>query len=205
MIGKLTGIVDSIDTNGVIIDVSGVGYLVACSGRTLGRLGAGAAASLVIETRMREESLQLYGFLDTPERDWFRLLTTVQGVGAKVALAILSILGPDQLTPAIMAEDRAVLTQAPGVGDKLAARILNELTEKVDSMTVEAFTVIAGGDGDTPKAAADAVSALANLGYSRSEALGAVSHAAADLGPDAGVEVLVRAALAGLAPREINV
>ena len=204
MIGKLTGIIDSVDADGVIIDVSGVGYLVACSGRTLGRLSVGSAASLVVETQMREEALHLFGFLDTAERDWFRLLMTVQGVGARVALAILSILGPDQLAPAVMAGDRAPLTQAPGVGPKLAARILNELKDKVASMAPETFAVIAGREGETPAAASDAVSALANLGYSRTEALGAVSHAAAGLDPDAGVEALVRAALARLAPREIN-
>jgi Holliday junction DNA helicase RuvA len=204
MIGKLTGIIDSVDSDGVIIDVSGVGYLVACSGRTLGRLRVGAAASLVIETQMREEALHLFGFLDTAERDWFRLLTTVQGVGAKVALAILSILGPDQLVPAVMAGDRAALTQAPGVGPKLAARIANELKDKVDAMAPEAFAVVGGGEGAAPGAAADAISALANLGYRRTEALGAVSHATTDIGPDAGVEALVRAALARLAPREIN-
>ena len=204
MIGKLTGILDSVDSDGVIIDVSGVGYLVACSGRTLGRLRVGAAASLVIETQMREEALHLFGFLDTAERDWFRLLTTVQGVGAKVALAILSILGPDQLVPAVMAGDRAALTKAPGVGPKLAARIANELKDKVGAMAPETFAVVGGGEGDAPGAAADAISALANLGYSRTEALGAVSHATADIGPDAGVEALVRAALARLAPREFN-
>ena len=204
MIGKLTGIIDSQDAGGVIIDVSGVGYLVACSGRTLGRLRVGAAASLVIETQMREEALHLFGFLDTAERDWFRMLTTVQGVGAKVGLAILSILGPDQLAPAIMAGDRAALTQAPGVGPKLAARILNELKDKVAGMMPETIALVAGQDGATPAAAADAISALANLGYSRTEALGAVSHAAAGLDADAGVEALVRAALARLAPREIN-
>ena len=204
MIGKLTGIIDSQDAGGVIIDVSGVGYLVACSGRTLGRLSVGAAASLVIETQMREEALHLFGFLDTAERDWFRLLTTVQGVGAKVALAILSILGPDQLVPAVMAGDRAAFTQAPGVGPKLAARIVNELKDKVGSMAPETFAAVAGQEGEAPVAAADAISALANLGYSRTEALSVVSHVAAGLGPDAGVEVLVRAALVRLAPREIN-
>lgn len=209
MIGKLTGVVDTIEPGGAIIDVSGVGYRVHCSGRTLARFAIGASVSLVIETQVRDEVILLYGFSGADERTWFRLLTSVQGVGAKVALAILSVLEPHDLAPAVAAADRAAFGQAPGVGPKLAQRIINELKDKVGLLPLGpaaggAIGVAGIGAGGTGAPASDAVSALANLGYSRAEAFSAVSHAAAELGNDAKVEALVRAALARMAPKELG-
>src|SRR5204863_3802943 len=127
-IAKLSGILDSIGPEGAFVDVGGVGYLAFCSSRTLGRLPApGGAARLLVETHVREDHIHLYGFVDAAERDWFRLLTTVQGVGARLALAILSAVAPEALTLAIVAQDKAVLARADGVGPRLAARIANEL------------------------------------------------------------------------------
>src|SRR6185312_9648087 len=132
MIAKLTGILDHIGPEGAVIDVGGVGYLCFCSNRTLGQLPQpGGAARLLIETHVREDHIHLYGFADTAERDWFRILTTVQGVGAKVGLAILSVLSPDQVATAIAAGDKAMLARAEGVGPKLAGRIASELKDKV--------------------------------------------------------------------------
>ncbi len=131
MIAKLAGILDQIAADGAVIDVNGVGYLAFCSTRTLGRLPpAGAPVRLLVETHVREDHIHLYGFVDTAERDWFRLLTTVQGVGARLALAVLSAIGPDELGFAILAQDRASLARADGVGPRLAARIVNELRDK---------------------------------------------------------------------------
>jgi Holliday junction DNA helicase RuvA len=190
LIARLTGIVDSIGEDHAVIDVTGVGYLVFCSTRTLRSLAVGKSASVPIETHVREDHIHLYGFADTVERDWFRLLTTVQGVGAKLALAILSASEPKALADAIMAEDRATVTRAPGVGPKLAARIIAELKDKVGSAEV-VRPAFAGSRG----AAEDAVSALVNLGYRRGEAFGAVSHAVQRLGADAQLEQLITAGL----------
>jgi len=190
MIARLTGIVDSIGEDHAVIDVAGVGYLVFCSARTLRALTVGKSASIPTETHVREDHIHLYGFGDTVERDWFRLLTTVQGVGAKLALAILSTSEPKALADAIMAEDRATVTRAPGVGPKLAARIIAELKDKVGSAEV-VRPAFAGTRG----AAEDAVSALVNLGYRRGEAFGAVSHAVQRLGADAQLEQLITAGL----------
>ncbi len=206
MIAKLTGLVDSTGEaageNWAIIDVGGVGYLVFCSGRGLARLTVGEAASLMIETHVREDHIHLFGFVERVEREWFRLLTTVQGVGAKVALAILSVIEPDALMVAIAAADKAVLTQAAGVGPKLATRIISELRDKVGSMGVAAPV---GGPGTAVRSdATDAASALVNLGYEPIEALGAVSHVAGRLGAEAGVEALIRGGLAELAPKEVK-
>lgn len=200
MIAKLTGIVDSTGDGWAVIDVSGVGYLVFCSGRTLDRLAPGEAASLVIETHVREDHFHLYGFMDSVERDWFRLLTTVQGVGAKVGLAILTVLGGEELTHAIAAGDKAALSRAPGVGPKLAARIISELKEKVGAVALgpAADTKAPAFKGET----ADAASALVNLGYSPTAALGAISRAAGELGSESGVAALIRAALADLGSGE---
>ncbi len=195
MIAKLTGVLDSWGEDWAVIDVGGVGYLVYCSGRTLGRLpGAGGQASLTIETHVREDHIHLYGFADTLERDWFRLLTTVQGVGAKVALALLSVMSPDEIAAAIVAQDRAALTRAAGVGAKLAARMLVELKDRAAEVAVVRrvdFGAAGGDDGAT----GDAISALVNLGYRRVEAFGAVSEAARSLGGEAPVEALVKAGL----------
>lgn len=205
MISRLKGIIDGIDTDSAIIDVNGVGYLVFASGRTLSRLAFGEAATLEVETHVREDHIHLYGFADTAERDWFRLLTTVQGVGAKVALAMLGIMSPDELLQAIAAADKAAITRAPGVGPKLATRILTELKDKVGNLAlgVVAQQPVGGGavgtEGAAPTAVADAASALVNLGYGPSEALGAVSRVAADLGEGAGVEALIQGGLKELA------
>jgi Holliday junction DNA helicase RuvA len=207
MIAKLTGRVDSRGDDWVVIDVGGVGYLVFCSGRTLARLVDGGPVSLVIETHVREDHIHLYGFLDAAERGWFRLLTQVQGVGAKVGMAILSTLSVDEILHAIAAGDRAALSRAPGVGGKLAGRIASELKDKVGAIPLGAATQGAAAFARSAVGAAggktaDAVSALVNLGYGASEALRAVSQAAGRLGPDVDLPVLIRAGLSELAPRE---
>ncbi len=199
MIAKLTGVLDSIGEDWAVVDVGGVGYLAYCSGRTLRALpAAGAAVTLAIETHVREDHIHLYGFLDAAERDWFRLLTTVQGVGARVALAILTVLGPDAITDAIVAQDKTAFTQATGVGAKLAARLLSELKDRVGELVVVRpiqFAADAAGNGAGAGPVGDAISALVNLGYRRSEAYGAVSQAAGRLGADAGIEALITGGL----------
>ncbi len=205
MIAKLSGLIDQCGSDWTVIDVSGVGYLVFCSARTLGRLIPGEAASLVIETHVREDHIHLYGFLEESERSWFKLLTTVQGVGAKVALAILSVLSGDELVQAIAANDKATITRAPGVGPKLAVRLLSELKDKVATMALGPAAALGGGaasQGGLSESVSEATSALVNLGYSASHALSAVSHASAKLGAEAGLEELIRAGLAELAPRD---
>jgi len=198
MIAKLTGILDSVGDDWAILDVGGVGYLVFCSSRTLAQLpGTGEAVSFVIETHIREDHIHLYGFLDHAERDWFKLLTTVQGVGAKVGLGIQSVLGPKEMTDAILAQDKGMITRAPGVGPKLATRLLTELKDKVGGMASVAPAMAgAVAANDTDRAAMDdAVSALVNLGYRRGDAFGAVTGAMRSIGDDAGVEDLIRAGL----------
>jgi Holliday junction DNA helicase RuvA len=198
MIAKLSGRVDQTGPDWAVIDVGGVGYLVYCSGRTLARLPApGEPASLLIETHVREDHIHLYGFADAPARDWFRLLTTVQGVGARVALAVQSVLEPDELMRAVASQDKASLTRASGVGPKLAGRIVAELKDKVGSLALGAGVAPAGAaeGGPASGAIADAISALVNLGYRRVDAYGAVAEAARRLGPDAALDSLVRAGL----------
>ncbi len=208
MIAKLKGLIDSTGEGWAVIDVGGVGYLVFCSCRTLGRLGAGEVADVLVETHVREDHIHLYGFIDAAERDWFRLLTTVQGVGAKVALGLLSALSPDELLHAVAAADKAAVTQAPGVGPKLATRILSELKDKVGDLAlgvsagVVQMAAHGGGPEGTGGALRDAASALVNLGYQPSEALAAVGGAAGRLGDDATVEALIRAGLNELAPAD---
>jgi len=195
MIGKLTGIVDSLTEDGVILDVNGVGYLVQCPSSTLSRLTVGAHASLMIEMKVSEDAIRLYGFVSGEEREWFRLLQTVQSVGAKVALAILSTLSPRDLQRALALGDKAMIGRAPGVGPKLALRLTTELKDKAPAMMLR-------GDapGDAPVAIAprgaeaDAVAALLKLGYSESVAATAVARAAQDLG-DAEAGALIREAL----------
>jgi holliday junction DNA helicase RuvA len=202
MIAKLAGILDQIAADGAIVDVNGVGYIAFCSTRTLGRLPpVGAPVRLLIETHVREDHIHLYGFIDAGERDWFRLLTTVQGVGARLALAVLSAFAPDALHLAIVAQDKALLARAEGVGPRLAARIVNELRDKAGSLAMMAPAAAAAtapeiGEG----AAADAVSALVNLGYQRAQAFGAVAAATRRLGAAASAEALIRAGLRELAP-----
>ncbi|RAU20495.1 Holliday junction branch migration protein RuvA [Paramagnetospirillum kuznetsovii] len=203
MIAKLKGLIDSLGDDWAVVDCSGVGYLVSCSARSLGRLEAGTAASLFIETHVREDAIQLYGFLETGERDWFRLLTTVQGVGAKVALSILSVAAPEQLLQIIAAQDKAGLTRANGVGPKLALRILTELKDKAGKISLGGFApggpvVSLPGALPMPVSAGrmeDAISALVNLGYKRLEAFQAVGETARDLPEEADASTLIRAAL----------
>jgi holliday junction DNA helicase RuvA len=198
VIAKLTGRIEALSDGSCIVDVSGVGYLVNASTRTLSALPPGGVASLLIETHVREDAIVLYGFVESAERDWFRLLTTVQGVGAKVALGVLSALSPRELVAAIQAGDRASLTRAPGVGPKLAIRLLTELREKAGAMPI--------GSGFAPVmplpsggVAADALSALLNLGYRRPEAQAAVARAVERLGEGAALDQVIRDGLKELA------
>ncbi len=201
MIAKLKGVVDSVDTDSAIVDVGGVGYLVSASARTLRDLVVGTPATVLVETIVREDAIALYGFLETSERDWFRILTTVQGVGARVALSILSTLSPDEIARAIAAQDRATLSRPAGVGPKLAARLATELKDKAAAFG------IASPASSTPDAMAapagslneDAVSALVNLGYRRVEAFGAVARVSQRLGVDAKLDAVIRAGLQELA------
>lgn len=202
MIAKLTGILDSAREGQAVIDVNGVGYLVFCSARTLASLPPrGQAASLAIETHVREDHIHLYGFATDAEREWFKLLTTVQGVGAKVALAILSVLSPTEVAQAIVAGDRTAVARADGVGPKLAQRVVTELKDKAGAIglshgvpVVQTFGKPAEGAEEDAELA-DAVSALVNLGYKRVEAFGAVSSASRKLGRKVAAADLIRAGL----------
>ena len=196
MIARLRGALDSLGDGWAVIDVGGVGYLTYCSAGTLAALPQrGQEVSLTIETVVREDHIHLYGFASEQERDWFRLLQTVQSVGARLALAILGAMPATELAACIAAQDRAGLTRAPGVGPKLAARILSELKDKVPSLP-GAVPTATTTDGT---ANADAIAALVNLGYRPTEAHGAVSGAARTLGAEAPVEALIRAGLKELA------
>ncbi len=219
MIGKLSGIIDSFDENSLILDVSGVGYVVFASSRTLSSVGqVGDSASLLIMTNVREDAITLYGFVDALEKQWFTLLTSVQGVGAKAGLAILAACPADQLGFAIAAQDKAALTRASGVGPKLATRILTELKDKAGKIDISggaqgvsassqgAFSgqknlkCSDGKAGDSNNIEQDAVSALTNLGYASSDAYQAVLKAKSMLIDDdgnvsGGVEDLIRLAL----------
>ena len=197
MIGKLTGTVDSQGPDFAIIDVGGVGYVVSCSPRTLAQLPQpGGAVSLAVETQMREDAIRLFGFASPGERDWFRLLQGVQGVGSKVALAILGVLPPADLTLAIARGDKTAVARAPGVGPKLAARIVAELKDKAPELGMPGAVLDAGPlAGSLPGQAEDAVAALVNLGYGRPQALGAVAEAVASLGQEAATAALIRQGL----------
>ncbi|PPQ33021.1 Holliday junction branch migration protein RuvA [Rhodopila globiformis] len=201
MIAQLTGRVEALSDGACVLDVGGVGYLVQASARTLSALPqAPATTKLLIETHVREDAIILYGFADTAERDWFRLLTTVQGVGGKVALAILSALSPRDLISAIAAGDKASLTRAPGVGPRLAVRLLTELRDKTGTMPSSpgvSYTPVAAPA--TP--ADDAISALVNLGYRRPEAQQAVARVLERLGDSASLDALIRDSLKELAQR----
>jgi holliday junction DNA helicase RuvA len=203
MIGKLRGVVDSYGEDFVILDVQGVGYVVHCSTRTLQKLPrAGEAASLAIETQVREDSIRLFGFFADAERDWFRLLQSVQGVGAKVALSILSILGPGELASAIAGQDKAMVARASGVGPKLAARIVAELKDKAPAFAAidPALARLSGEtEASAPQAAQDAISALVNLGYGRPQAAAAVAASLKALGEAADTGALIRRGLKELA------
>jgi Holliday junction DNA helicase RuvA len=203
MIAKLTGRLDSAGESHAVVDVGGVGYLLRCSARTLAALPQpGGAVSVATEMIVREDAIELFGFAAPAERDWFRLLTTVQGVGARIALALLSALTLDDLARAIATGDRAMLTRADGVGPKLAARLANELKEKVGSLGVGGIAVDGAASATAAasgSAAVDAVSALVNLGYRRPEAENAIGKAIAKVGEAASVEGMIAAALRELA------
>jgi len=200
MIGKLRGLVDSIGSDWVILDVGGVGYVVHCSSRTLSSLPAkGEAATLSIETYVREDQIRLFGFSSDIERDWFRLLQSVQGVGAKVALAVLGVLKASDLANAIALQDRAAIARAPGVGPKVAARIVAELKDRAPAYSdVDAGLIQLREDMEerrAPLPLADAVSALVNLGYPQVQASAAVSAAARKAGEGAETATLIRLGL----------
>ena len=202
MIGKLRGVVDTVGEGELILDVNGVGYVVAASARTLRNLPKlGEAAVLHIDTQMREDSIRLFGFLAEAERDWFRLLQSVQGVGAKVALAILSVLSSADLAQAVALQDKAAVARAQGVGPKLAARIVAELKDKAPlGSAADIGLPSAGAPGPALGGAAeDAVLALVNLGYGRPQAAQAVAKGAASLGAGATTSALIRLGLKELA------
>lgn len=204
MIGKLKGTVDSYGPDWVILDVHGVGYLVHCSSRTLEFLpGAGEAAALSIETYVRETEIKLFGFASDNEREWFRLLQVVQGVGAKVALAVLGTLKTGDLASAIALQDKAMIARAPGVGPKVAARICAELKDKAPALSGLDANVARLqaelGDKIAARPASEAVSALVNLGYGQSQASAAIAAAMADAGEGAETAQLIRGGLRELA------
>ena len=203
MIAMLRGTLQSIAEDAAVIDVGGVGYLVFCSRRTLEAMPRpGGAVQVHVETHVREDHIHLYGFLQAEERSWFRLLTTVQGVGVRVALAILSVLTTDQLLTAIAAQDKSQINRANGVGPKLAARIVSELKDKVAGLALSAPPAFVSSRATGEIAAApseEAVSALVNLGFSRSEAFGAIARAGQTLGAGAAVDDLIRSGLRELA------
>ena len=195
MIARLRGLLDSAAADSCVIDVNGVGYLVFASARTLGGLGpAGGTVILHIETQVREDAIQLFGFAAAEERDWFRLLLSVQGVGGRVALAILSVLSPAELGHAIAARDTASVARANGVGPKLAARIVNELKDKAGTIPAGPSAPLAPAAA-AKTAVADTLSALANLGFRPMDASRAVAEAVSELGEDAEVDALLRVAL----------
>jgi Holliday junction DNA helicase RuvA len=192
MIARLTGTLAETTAEGAIIDVGGVGYLIQASARTLDALGpVGGEVVILTELQVREDAWTLFGFGSAGERDTFRALTSVQGVGGRVALAILSALSPDELARAVAQDDKAMIGRANGVGPKLAARIANELQGKLGNVALGSSLAPAPRAG----AAADALSALANLGFKPAEASAAVNAAQDELGPDAGLDALVRLAL----------
>ena len=204
MIGKLKGIIDSYGEESVVIDINGVGYVVHCSARTLQALPApGEPVTLSIETHVREDQIRLFGFLSDVEREWFRLLQTVQGVGTKVALAILSTLKPADLASAIALRDKAMITRAPGVGPKVAERVVTELKDKAPAYAaVDPAVIRLSGAVDekrAPQPVADAVSALVNLGYGHPQAAAAIAAATKSAGEGAEAKILIRLGLKELA------
>jgi Holliday junction DNA helicase RuvA len=204
MIALLNGIVAVYGEETLVLDVQGVGYELHCSSRTLTALpSVGEAATVHVETVVREDMIRLYGFQSENEKSWFRLLTTVQGVGAKVGLAILSTLAPGDLASAIAMQDKAMVARAPGVGPKVAARIVSELRDKAPAMTGgegAGFAAVSGAlAAGAPSASADAVSALVNLGYAQAQAGAAVAAALRGAGEEANAETLIRLGLKELA------
>jgi Holliday junction DNA helicase RuvA len=204
MIGKLKGIVDAVGEGHAIIDVGGVGYEVQASARTLRNLTPGEAVSLAIETHVREDAIRLFGFTSEVERAWFRTLQTIQGVGAKVALAVLGTLSPSDLASAIALQNWAAVEQSPGVGKKLAQRIVAELKDKAPALSAAGLNVPAaaskgGRTAIDDSATAEAISALTNLGYQPAQASQAVAAAMAELGEGADTAKLIRRGLKELA------
>jgi holliday junction DNA helicase RuvA len=192
MIARLTGVLAEAGADHAVIDVNGVGYLVQLSGKTLAALGGvGASVKVLTDMQVREDAITLFGFGSVAERDWFRLLTQVQGVGGRVALAILSVFAPDELSHAVASGDKAMVARANGVGPKLALRIVTELKDKAGP----ALGPSAASAAPKGSAEADALSALANLGFRPAEASAAVGAAAEELGPGATLDALVRLAL----------
>ncbi|MDY8109677.1 Holliday junction branch migration protein RuvA [Fulvimarina sp. 2208YS6-2-32] len=204
MIGKLKGTIDEIGEDHVVVDVHGVGYVAYCGTRTLSVLaGVGEAVILFIETVVREDMIRLYGFATASERDWFRLLQTVQGVGAKVALAVIATLSPGDLASAVALQDKAMIARAPGVGPKVAQRIVAELKDRAPAFSgagaEESFGLkrdLGGGTASAP--ISDAVSALTNLGYARDQAATAVAAAVKEAGKGADSARLIRLGLKAL-------
>lgn len=207
MIGKLSGKVEAVGESHLIVDVNGVGYEVQASARTLRNLKAGDAVSLTIDTHVREDAIRLFGFTSEVERTWFRTLQTIQGVGAKVALAVLGVLSPNELASAIALANWGAVEQAPGVGRKLAQRIVTELKDKAPALSVAGLNVpqqaagkgAAGAMSPESNAAAEAISALTNLGYQPVQASQAVAIAVGELGDGADVAKLIRRGLRELA------
>ncbi len=206
MIGKLRGKVDAVGESYLLIDVNGVGYEVQASAKTLRNLKAGDEVSLTIDTHVREDAIKLFGFQSEHERSWFRTLQSIQGVGAKVALAVLSVLSPQDLANAIALGHWAAVEEAPGVGKKLAQRIVMELKDKAPALSVAGLHVPTGAPGSAASsaaianhAAAEAISALTNLGYNPGQASAAVAVAMKELGETAGTAGLIKRGLKELA------
>lgn len=200
MIGKLKGVIDSYGEDFVIVDVNGVGYVVHCSARTLQALpAAGEPATLAIETHVREDQIRLFGFLSDVEREWFRLLQTVQGVGTRVALSVLGTLKPADLASAVATRDKAAVARAPGVGPKVAERIVTELKDKAPAYTSVDPAVLrltgAVEEKRAPQPVADAISALVNLGYGEPQAMAAIAQAVHSAGDNADAAKLIRLGL----------
>lgn len=205
MIAKLTGVIDSVGLHHVLLDVNGVGYLVHASARTLSRIGStkGTPVSLLIDMQVREDQISLYGFADAPEKEWFTLLYTVQGVGARAAQSILSAVSPDQLPIVIASGDRVALRRAEGVGEKLALRIVTELKEKAGKLALGAGLQPQAATGKTGAKIAvaaggisnDAVSALIHLGYGRAEAFGVVANIVREKGETLPLGEVIRESL----------
>ncbi len=194
MIAMLSGVIEQANADGIVLDVNGVGYLVFASNRTLDKAPErGQPMRLLIETHVREDHIHLYGFADEAEREWFKLLTTVQGVGARIALAILSALTTEALATAIAAQDRTAITQADGVGPKLAMRVVNELKDKVGGLSLGVAAQKPAG------AASEAVSALVNLGYPRADVHNVIAEATRRLGGEVSLDTLIRTGLKELA------
>jgi len=207
MIGKLKGKVDAIGESHAIIDVNGVGYEVQCSARTLRGLELGQEVSLTIDTHVREDSIRLFGFRSEVERSWFRTLQQIQGVGSKVALSVLGTLSPQDLASAIALANAGAIEQTPGVGKKLAQRIVLELKDKAPALTMAGLNIASSGkaaanaatSAPAPGAAAEAISALVNLGYQPQHAAAAIAAASGELGDGADTAMLIRRGLKELA------